>query len=226
MQIFFVEGDNGLPPTEENWVVLKTNAGGLKDMRWWDQHVDHAVVPLLFPREMDIWIPGLELGSPDQPDPFYQNNINDQNVEDAVLDDSSEIAEEDRWDFNPYADEEVDPMLGLDEDDYGEGEQFDVDGGTDKRHVSRSQAARYMMQIRAPPRQPGNVRRNPWHDPHWLWWARRLAEYYCCLLINKIEREKFAEIKKRQKSMRSDFPEAMVQELQRRADQMRGITWR
>uniref|UniRef100_A0A183C4Y9 ATP-dependent DNA helicase n=1 Tax=Globodera pallida TaxID=36090 RepID=A0A183C4Y9_GLOPA len=213
-QLFFVDGDDGLPPAAEQGVMLKTKNGALTVLPWWDNWIDGALCPLLFPRGGSVWKPSLSLAKPDSAAPL-PSQPSDQEV--ATQHVVPTLAEEDvEWQNNPYADEEEDILAEA--DDYGEGEQLLLDAEPKKvHHVSRSQAARYMMQLRAPPRHAGNQLRNAWHDPHWLWWARRLAEFFVCLLNNRIDRDKFANIKKNQLEQRSILPAHLVRHFEREA---------
>uniref|UniRef100_A0A183CCM3 ATP-dependent DNA helicase n=1 Tax=Globodera pallida TaxID=36090 RepID=A0A183CCM3_GLOPA len=187
-QLFFVDGDDGLPPAAEQGVMLKTRSGALTVLPWWDNWVDGAICPLLFPR----------------------GGIEEQRVMTTINEEDAD------WQYNPYADEQDDILAEA--DDNGEGEQLLLEAEPQiVHHVSRTQAARYMMQIRAPTRKPGSERRNHWRDPHWLWWARRLAEFFVCLLNNRIDRDKFANIKKNRPEQRSILPAHLVRHFEREA---------
>uniref|UniRef100_A0A183CC21 ATP-dependent DNA helicase n=1 Tax=Globodera pallida TaxID=36090 RepID=A0A183CC21_GLOPA len=213
-QLFFVDGDDGLPPAAEQGVMLKTRSGALTVLPWWDNWVDGAICPLLFPRGGSVWKPSLSLANPDSAAPLAQQPSGQEVDEQRVV---PTINQEDvDWQYNPYAEEEDDILAEA--DDNGEGEQLLLEAEPKKpHHVSRSQAARYMMQLRAPPRHAGPQQRNHWHDPHWLWWARRLAEFFVCLLNNRIDRDKFANIKKNQPEQRSILPAHLVRHFEREA---------
>uniref|UniRef100_A0A914H992 Helitron helicase-like domain-containing protein n=1 Tax=Globodera rostochiensis TaxID=31243 RepID=A0A914H992_GLORO len=213
-QLFFVDGDDGLPPAAEQGVMLKTRSGGLTVLPWWDNWIDGAICPLLFPSGGSVWKPSLPLAKLDSAETLHQQH-SEQESEQQVA--SVIPSEEDAdWQYNPYAEEEDDILAEA--DDNGEGEQLLLEAEPKKvHHVSRSQAARYMMQLRAPPRNAGNEQRNHWHDPHWLWWARRLAEFFVCLLNNRIDRDKFANIKKNQPEQRSILPAHLVRHFEREA---------
>uniref|UniRef100_A0A183C0L1 ATP-dependent DNA helicase n=1 Tax=Globodera pallida TaxID=36090 RepID=A0A183C0L1_GLOPA len=213
-QLFFVDGDDGLPPAAEQGVMLKTRSGALTVLPWWDNWVDGAICPLLFPRGGSVWKPSLPLANPDSAAPLPIHPSGHEVEEQRVM---STINEEDAdWQYNPYADEQDDILAEA--DDNGEGEQLLLEAEPQiVHHVSRTQAARYMMQIRAPTRKPGSERRNHWRDPHWLWWARRLAEFFVCLLNNRIDRDKFANIKKNRPEQRSILPAHLVRHFEREA---------
>uniref|UniRef100_A0A183BU63 ATP-dependent DNA helicase n=1 Tax=Globodera pallida TaxID=36090 RepID=A0A183BU63_GLOPA len=202
-QLFFVDGDDGLPPAAEQGVMMKTRSGALTVLPWWDNWVDGAICPLLFPRGGSVWKPSLPLAPPGSAAPLPQQPSGQEGEEPLVM---PTINEEDAdWQYNPYAEEDEDILE--EPDDNGEGEQLLLEAEPKKpHHISRSQAARYMMQLRAPPRNAGHQQRNHWRDPHWLWWARRLAEFFVCLLNNRIDRDKFANIKKNQPEQRSILP--------------------
>uniref|UniRef100_A0A183C4Z0 ATP-dependent DNA helicase n=1 Tax=Globodera pallida TaxID=36090 RepID=A0A183C4Z0_GLOPA len=213
-QLFFVDGDDGLPPAAEQGVMLKTRSGALTVLPWWDNWIDGALCPLLFPCGGSVWKPSLPLAKPDSPTPLLQQLLNQEEEQRASIVPPSE--EDADWQYNPYADEEDDILAEA--DDAGEGEQLLLEAEPQiVHHVSRTQAARYMMQIRAPPRNVGAVRRNHWRDPHWLWWARRLAEFFVCLLNNRIDRDKFANIKKNRPEQRSVLPAHLVRHFEREA---------
>uniref|UniRef100_A0A183BU64 ATP-dependent DNA helicase n=1 Tax=Globodera pallida TaxID=36090 RepID=A0A183BU64_GLOPA len=213
-QLFFVDGDDGLPPAAELGVMLKTRSGALTVLPWWDNWIDGALCPLLFPCGGSVWKPSLPLAKPDLAAPLPQQQSHEEFEEQHVV---PTLNEEDvAWQHNPYVDEEEDILAEA--DDNGEGEQLLLDAEPKKaHHISRSQAARYMMQLRAPPRHAGPQQRNHWHDPHWLWWARRLAEFFVCLLNNRIDRDKFANIKKNQPEQRSMLPAHLVRHFEREA---------
>uniref|UniRef100_A0A183C0L0 ATP-dependent DNA helicase n=1 Tax=Globodera pallida TaxID=36090 RepID=A0A183C0L0_GLOPA len=213
-QLFFVDGDDGLPPTAEQGVLLKTRSGALTVLPWWDNWIDGALCPLLFPCGGSVWKPALPLAKPDSAAPLPQQQLRQEFEE---LHGVPTLNEEDvAWQYNPYVEEEEDILAEA--DDNGEGEQLLLDAEPKKaHHISRSQAARYMMQLRAPPRHAGPQQRNHWHDPHWLWWARRLAEFFVCLLNNRIDRDKFANIKKNQPEQRSMLPAHLVRHFEREA---------
>uniref|UniRef100_A0A183C069 ATP-dependent DNA helicase n=1 Tax=Globodera pallida TaxID=36090 RepID=A0A183C069_GLOPA len=213
-QLFFVDGDDGLPPDAEHGVMLKTRSGALTVLPWWDNWIDGALCPLLFPCGGSVWKPSLPLAKPDSAPPLPQQQSQQEFEELHVV---PTLNEEDvEWQHNPYVDEEEDILA--EPDDNGEGEQLLLDAEPKKaHHISRSQAARYMMQLRAPPRHAGPQQRNHWHDPHWLWWARRLAEFFVCLLNNRIDRDKFANIKKNQPEQRSMLPAHLVRHFEREA---------
>uniref|UniRef100_A0A914H8H6 ATP-dependent DNA helicase n=1 Tax=Globodera rostochiensis TaxID=31243 RepID=A0A914H8H6_GLORO len=210
-QLFFVDGDDGLPPEAEKGVMLKTKSGALTVLPWWDNWIDGAICPLLFPCGGSVWKPSIPLEKLDSTLTHMQQQTQQQPEQQQA------IGEEDvAWLSNPYEGEEEDILA--EPDDNGEGEQLLLEAEPKKvHHVSRSQAARYMMQIRAPPRNAGAARRNQWHDPHWLWWARRLAEFFVCLLNNRIDRDKFANIKKNQPEQRSILPTHLVKHFEREA---------
>ena len=160
----------------------------------------------------------MALGEPEIP-PEYRRPDEDNNDDsrDPVLPDEPE------WDNNPY-EGEIDDSGVESADSFGEGERFELDEEPiSKRHCSRTQAARFHMQIRAPVRNAGDARRNQWQDPHWLWWSRRLAEYYCCLLINHIERDKFAHMKKKQENLVSALPERLLASFRSRIQRALGV---
>uniref|UniRef100_A0A914HAT8 ATP-dependent DNA helicase n=1 Tax=Globodera rostochiensis TaxID=31243 RepID=A0A914HAT8_GLORO len=213
-QLFFVDGDDGLPPAAEQGVMLKTKSGALTILPWWDNWIDGALCPLLFPCGGSVWKPSLPLATPDSAAALSLQQVRQDHEDQHVV---PVLAEEDvEWQNNPYANEEEDILAEADED--GEGEQLLLEAEPKKvHHVSRSQAARYMMQLRAPPRHAGPQQRNHWHDPHWLWWARRLAEFFVCLLSNRIDRDKFANIKKNQPEQRSILPAHLVRHFEREA---------
>uniref|UniRef100_A0A183CMG6 ATP-dependent DNA helicase n=1 Tax=Globodera pallida TaxID=36090 RepID=A0A183CMG6_GLOPA len=213
-QLFFVNGDDGLPPAAEQGVMLKTRSGALTVLPWWDNWIDGALCPLLFPCGGSVWKPSLALTTPASDVPQPQQQSSQEFEEQHVV---PVLPEEDiEWQNNPYADEGDDILVEA--DDNGEGEQLLLEAEPKKvHHVSRSQAARYMMQLRAPPRNAGPQQRNYWHDPHWLWWARRLAEFFVCLLNNRIDRDKFANIKRNQPEQRSILPAHLVRHFEREA---------
>ena len=95
------------------------------------------------------------------------------------------------------------------EDDLGEGEQLLDEDEENRIHqrenVSRTQWLRYMMQIR--PKKGSK----DWRTNHWLWWARRLAQFYTLSQCNRIETEKMNALKKVQKSLRSVLPQSLIQ---------------
>uniref|UniRef100_A0A183C072 Uncharacterized protein n=1 Tax=Globodera pallida TaxID=36090 RepID=A0A183C072_GLOPA len=64
-QLFFVDGDDGLPPAAEQGVMLKTKSGALTILPWWDNWIDGALCPLLFPCGGSVWKPSLPLATPD-----------------------------------------------------------------------------------------------------------------------------------------------------------------
>uniref|UniRef100_A0A183BU62 ATP-dependent DNA helicase n=1 Tax=Globodera pallida TaxID=36090 RepID=A0A183BU62_GLOPA len=213
-QLFFVDGDDGLPPDAEKGVMLKTKSGALTVLPWWDNWIDGAICPLLFPCGGSVWKPSIPLEKLDSTIAPTQQQT--QQHFEPEQPDTARNAEDVPWQFNPYEGEEDDILAEPDEN--GEGEQLLLEAEPKKvHHVSRTQAARYMMQIRPPPRNAGDARRNQWHDPHWLWWARRLAEFFVCLLNNRIDRDKFANIKKNQPEQRSILPSHLVKHFEREA---------
>uniref|UniRef100_A0A183C837 Helitron_like_N domain-containing protein n=1 Tax=Globodera pallida TaxID=36090 RepID=A0A183C837_GLOPA len=213
-QLFFVDGDDGLPPAAEQGVMLKTRSGALTVLPWWDNWIDGAICPLLFPCGGSVWKPSIPLEKLDSSAPLPQHQ-SQQHVDQqpSIVNMPEEDAD---WQTNPYADEEEDILAEPDDD--GEGEQLLLEAEPKKlHHVSRSQAARYMMQLRAPPRNAGRQLRNHWRDPHWLWWAQRLAEFFVCLLNNRIDRDKFANIKRYRPEQRSILPTHLVRHFEQEA---------
>lgn len=185
-------------------------------MNWWDTRVDSVICPLLFPRMECIWNPNVPIGRHDERDPFHEECPLPAEQQQPPSETSS-IA----GDYNPFP-EEDEASFVEDEDDDGEGEQLLLDEEPKERHVTRSQAARYHMQIRAPPRHPGPPSRNPWHDPHWLWWGRRLAEYFTCLINNRIDRQKYANINKYLGDLRYVIPRYLVEAFEREVQAQQG----
>uniref|UniRef100_A0A183CD57 ATP-dependent DNA helicase n=1 Tax=Globodera pallida TaxID=36090 RepID=A0A183CD57_GLOPA len=82
-QLFFVDGDDGLPPAAEQGVMLKTRSGALTVLPWWDNWVDGAICPLLFPCGGSVWKPSLPLAKPDSAAPLTQQ-LSNQEVEAQV----------------------------------------------------------------------------------------------------------------------------------------------
>ena len=218
-KIYFVDNDDGLPPIDEQGVVVTDRHGQMVILPWWHTGVDHAICPLLFSRNNGcVWRPGIPLGVPQDDDASQRGDASSVARAEEELD----------WPNDPYENEdqnEAHPLMDQEDDADGEGEQFLLDNeddfenaGQSERHCSRTQAFRYMMQIRPPPRHPGGINRNHWHDPHWLWWSRRLSEYYSIIYNNRVEREKHQWIKKKQEGLRSGLPQQMVEHLERQAE--------
>jgi len=96
------------------------------------------------------------------------------------------------------------------EADSGEGEQL-LDNEQEKRiksreNVSRTQWLRYMMQIRTTRKG-----KKLWQSKHWLWWARRLAQYYVLSQCSRVESEKISALKRVQINLRSAMPQSVIQ---------------
>uniref|UniRef100_A0A183CLH7 ATP-dependent DNA helicase n=1 Tax=Globodera pallida TaxID=36090 RepID=A0A183CLH7_GLOPA len=101
-QLFFVDGDDGLPPAAEQGVMLKTRSGALTVLPWWDNWIDGAICPLLFPRGGSVWKPSLPLTNPDLAAPQPQQPSGQEDEEQRVM---PIINEEDAdWKYNPPVD--------------------------------------------------------------------------------------------------------------------------
>jgi hypothetical protein len=218
-QVYMIEGDDPTPPMKEKGIILTGRDGLIVQLPWWDIHVDGALFPLMFPRCGTIWRPLLPK-TPLEPE--------DQNIEPEVMppiplpamrmpadeiddyNDDNSVAE-----ANLFDDEPEHPQLA-EADSEGEGEQLIIEDQRHRKYVSKSQAARYHMQIREPLGNPGAANRNPWRDPHFIWWDTALAEEFVCILTNKIERERYAEFKKKQDNLRNALPASMIAMLEGR----------
>jgi hypothetical protein len=233
LQVYFVDDDEGLPPTEELGVVITDREGETKILPWYHSAIDHLLLPILFSRDNSwVWKAGIPLNEQERDEP---EQIPVDNVE-------LNMDEMDREENHPHADEDpndIDPLLNDDPDNDGEGEGFLLDREDefqadmqahideesqerhvlqeedDKRqHVTRTKSFRFVTQIRPPPQNAGSHNRNMWHDPHWLFGMRRLFEYYVCLYNNRVEREKHQWIKKTQENLRYELPKKMIEGLE------------
>jgi hypothetical protein len=229
LQVYFVDDDEGNPPTEELGVFITDREGETKILPWYHSAIDHLLLPILFSRDDSwVWKAGLPLNEQERDEP---EQIPVDNVE-------MNMEEMDREENNPHADEDpnvIEPLLDDEPDNDGEGEGFLLDredefqaemqatidvesqerhvplqDGPKLQHVTRTKSFRFVTQIRPPPQNAGSHNRNMWHDPHWLFGMRRLFEYYVCLYNNRVEREKHQWIKKTQENLRYEVPKNMV----------------
>jgi hypothetical protein len=213
---------------------------------FWHPAVDPCVCPLLFSRpNACVWRPGIILNK--QPEQAIRENGGNVEKDAAAM---ATTAEDVGWEAQPYVNE--DPACDLiddsDDNSDGEGEQLlleeepefaahlrslfheqrlqdqDITVTAEEkkdRFVSQAMALRYMLQIRPPP-YPGNSTRNRWHDPHWINQFGRLFEYFVCLYNNKVEREKFQWIKKKQENLRCAVSQDLVEGLERQRRRRNG----
>ena len=236
VKIYFVDADDGLPPADEIGIFITDQDGCTRVLPWWHSAIDQILCPLLFSRgDCWVWKAGIPLNN--QPDDAVSNAGDRENAE-------MEQEDLDEEENHPYANEDpnnICPLLDDQPENDGEGEQLLLDQEEEfeaeirddhvaermqqqeevteeearQHHVSRTQAARYMLQIRTPPRNAGHDRRNPWHDPHWIFPFRRLFEYWCCLYNNRVERDKHQWYKRKQEQLRAEAPPRMVEGLER-----------
>jgi hypothetical protein len=212
---------------------------------FWHPAVDPCVCPLLFSRpNACVWRPGILLNK--QPEQAIREN--DDNVENDAAATPTEAAVD--WEAEPYEDEDpaCDMIDDSDDNSDGEGEGLLLEEEPEyaahlrkeffeqreqlhsikltaeekkDRFVSQAMALRYMLQIR-PPRYAGDDKRNRWHDPHWINQFGRLFEYFVCLYNNKVEREKFQWIKRKQENLRCAVSQDLVDGLERQRRRQNG----
>ena len=69
-----------------------------------------------------------------------------------------------------------------------------------RRFVSRNQWVRYMMKLVGP----------TWRQRHWLWWAKRLAQFFILTISHRIETEKACWIRHAQANLKEALPQTLI----------------
>jgi len=78
-----------------------------------------------------------------------------------------------------------------------------------RKYVSRNQWIRYMMKL-------DGSKGKKWNEQtHWLWWGRKLAQFFVLSINNRISTEKVLWKKSKQKNLKQALPQKLVDALQK-----------
>ena len=202
------------PPGREIGVILKDREGTYTFLPWDHPLVCATIFPNLFPSAADAYRRGTKLNKPNLEEDNEESEtdeLGDQIPADEEIEEAIQLLNDRSQQQQQMVEEEE--MVDEEEEEYLLNAQDELRYSS-RIYVSRNQWIRYMMKIDGSDGSDGKMWNSP-NQVHWLWWARKLAQFFVLSMNNRISTEKVLWKKSKQKNLKQALPVRLVQLLQK-----------